>query len=309
MNKTTWNLCHHKEPVERFLQFTRFYVWQYSPLNGFTTSVDNSVGSPYPTKIKVIFNNKINENKTSSSLSQEINCCMEFSFLCKFLHQAHKNKNNNNKNLISLTHATSPSLYPLKTASFLFQGAYRRAAIILFITNISSIPSQKFYNKGVLKHFAKFTGNNLCWSSFLIKFFLKKTLPEVFSYDFRKSFKDTFSTKHQRATASVVLTSNSNQLSEVQRSWFLWDGNFGFQWVKTGVFYSISLLKSFYVPEKQLWCHPHWVTMLAASSYRRHFSGKFFYLSFWIIRVTKIDHFNIHIKNNNIMAWLLGSCH
>ena len=184
MNKTTWNLCHHKEPVERFLQFTRFYVWQYSPLNGSTTSIGNSVGSPYPTKIKVIFTNKINENKTSSSLSQEINCCMEFSFLCKFLHQAHNNKNNNNKNLISLTHLMPrvPFYTHWKQQVFFFRGhiGEQQLSYLLLISQASLLRS--FTIKVFFKHFAKFTGNNLCWSSFLIKFFLKKTLPEILLY-------------------------------------------------------------------------------------------------------------------------------
>ena len=69
-----------------------------------------------------------------------------------------------------------------------------------------------FCKKGVLKNFAKFTRKHLCWSLFLNKVLglksaiLLKERPkhkQVFSYEFRKIFKNTFFTEHLRATVSV----------------------------------------------------------------------------------------------------------
>ena len=57
--------------------------------------------------------------------------------------------------------------------------------------------SYMFCKIGILRNFAIFTGENLCWSLFLIKqkgltleFYLKKTLAQVFS--FGEIFKKTF---------------------------------------------------------------------------------------------------------------------
>ena len=66
--------------------------------------------------------------------------------------------------------------------------------------------------RGVLSNkFRIFTGKHLCWSLFLIKlqsltwsFIRKEALAQVFPCDFFEVFKSTFSTKHLRATASVV---------------------------------------------------------------------------------------------------------
>ena len=52
---------------------------------------------------------------------------------------------------------------------------------------------------GVLKIFANFTGKNLCWSLFVIRFltnFIKDTPTQVFSCEIWKNFKNTFSTEH-----------------------------------------------------------------------------------------------------------------
>ena len=57
---------------------------------------------------------------------------------------------------------------------------------------------QMFFKIGVLKNFANFTGNYLCWSLFLIKFltnFIKDTATQVFSCEIWKNFKNAFSTE------------------------------------------------------------------------------------------------------------------
>ena len=60
-----------------------------------------------------------------------------------------------------------------------------------------------FYKKGVLKNFAKFTGKHQCQSLFLIKLLAeacnlikKKTLAQVFSYEFCENLKNTFFIEH-----------------------------------------------------------------------------------------------------------------
>ena len=65
--------------------------------------------------------------------------------------------------------------------------------------------------KGVLRNFAKFTGNTCARVSFLIKllaeacnFIKKETLAEVFSCKFCKISKNTFFVEHLRATASKM---------------------------------------------------------------------------------------------------------
>ena len=55
------------------------------------------------------------------------------------------------------------------------------------------------FKKCVLKNFAKFTGKHLCQSLF----FKKETLAQVFSCEFGKIFKNTFSTEHLWETAFV----------------------------------------------------------------------------------------------------------
>ena len=64
-----------------------------------------------------------------------------------------------------------------------------------------------FYNKDILKNFAKFTGNNLCQSAFLNKvagLFTKDTRTRVFSFEFCEILKNTFFMEHLRLVASVL---------------------------------------------------------------------------------------------------------
>ena len=67
--------------------------------------------------------------------------------------------------------------------------------------------------KGVLKNFAKFTGNHLCQSLFFNKVeglrtatLLKKTLAEVFSYEFCEILKNTCFTEHLRWLLLIFFT-------------------------------------------------------------------------------------------------------
>ena len=60
-------------------------------------------------------------------------------------------------------------------------------------------PPEMFCKKGVLRDFAKFTGNNLCQACNFIK---KETLAQVFSSEFCEISKNTFFTEHLWATAS-----------------------------------------------------------------------------------------------------------
>ena len=62
--------------------------------------------------------------------------------------------------------------------------------------------SEVFCKKSVLKNFTKFLGKNLCWSLFSNKVaglrptaLLKKTPTQVFSFEFCKTFKNTFFTE------------------------------------------------------------------------------------------------------------------
>ena len=56
-----------------------------------------------------------------------------------------------------------------------------------------------FYKKGVLRNFAKFTGNHLCQRhSFLINFIKKESLPQVLSSEFSEISKNTFFIEHLR---------------------------------------------------------------------------------------------------------------
>ena len=52
--------------------------------------------------------------------------------------------------------------------------------------------SQMFFKTGVLKSFAIFTGEHLCWSLFLIKMKASFLLTEVFSCGYREVFKSTY---------------------------------------------------------------------------------------------------------------------
>ena len=61
--------------------------------------------------------------------------------------------------------------------------------------NNRSSPPEVFYKKGVVKNFAKFKGKHLCQSLFLNKvagLIKKEILAQVFSCEFRETFKNTF---------------------------------------------------------------------------------------------------------------------
>ena len=74
---------------------------------------------------------------------------------------------------------------------------------------IQKQPPEVFYEKDVLRNFAKLTEKHLCQGLFLIKlqtqafnFIKKETVAQVFSYEVRKMSKNTFFTEHLRTTAS-----------------------------------------------------------------------------------------------------------
>ena len=55
---------------------------------------------------------------------------------------------------------------------------------------------------GVLRNFAKFTGNTFAGVSFLINFIKKETATQMFSSEFFEIFKNTLLTEHLWATVS-----------------------------------------------------------------------------------------------------------
>ena len=64
--------------------------------------------------------------------------------------------------------------------------------------------------KGVLRNFAKFTGKHLCQSPQACNFILKKeTLAQMFSCEFRKISKNTFSERTPPVAASASCTFNT----------------------------------------------------------------------------------------------------
>ena len=76
-----------------------------------------------------------------------------------------------------------------------------------------AVHSEVFCEKGVFRSFAKFTGKHLCQSLFLINFqastcnFTKnKTLTQVFSCEFCKISKNTFSYRTPPVAASELYT-------------------------------------------------------------------------------------------------------
>ena len=82
----------------------------------------------------------------------------------------------------------------------------------LFPYKKQSLPFTPFayvlQNIGVLKNFAKFIGNHLCWTHFLIKlqtvglqFYSKVTPAQVFSCEFWEILKKNFSKEHLWTTA------------------------------------------------------------------------------------------------------------
>ena len=75
--------------------------------------------------------------------------------------------------------------------------------------------SHLFFKIGVLKNFANFTGEHLCWSLFLTKFFtdvIKNTPTQVFSCEISKIFKITFFHRTPPVAASVKRDSNTRCL-------------------------------------------------------------------------------------------------
>ena len=83
-----------------------------------------------------------------------------------------------------------------------------------------------FYEKGVLKNFAKFIGKYLCQSLFFIKvalsacnFIKKATLTQVFSCEFWKIFKDFFFTEHLE-TASNFTSNLTNKKLVIWQDFF-----------------------------------------------------------------------------------------
>ena len=71
----------------------------------------------------------------------------------------------------------------------------------IYPENQSSHP-EVFCKKGVLRNFAKFTGKHLCQSLFFKNFFKKETLAQVFSCEFCKISKNTFSYRTLLVAAS-----------------------------------------------------------------------------------------------------------
>ena len=68
-------------------------------------------------------------------------------------------------------------------------------------------PPEVFYKKGILRNFAKFTGNT-CARVSCAYFIKKEALTQVFSCEFWEIFKNTFSAEHLRATASFMIILN-----------------------------------------------------------------------------------------------------
>ena len=62
--------------------------------------------------------------------------------------------------------------------------------------NIRSSRSEMFCKKSVLRNFAKFKGKHLCQSPEACNFIKKETLGQLFSLEFYKISKNTFSPRH-----------------------------------------------------------------------------------------------------------------
>ena len=93
--------------------------------------------------------------------------------------------------------------------------------------------SHLFFKIGVLKNFANFTGEHLCWSLFLTKFFtdfIKNTPTQVFSCEICKIFKNTSFYRTPPVAASVKRDSNTGvYLWNLRNFWghFFWQNNSG----------------------------------------------------------------------------------
>ena len=80
----------------------------------------------------------------------------------------------------------------------------------IFWITVTSSHQKCFMKKDVLKNFTKFTGKHLCQNHFFKKVaglsatLLKKRLALMFSYEFCKTFKNSFFTEHLRTTASIL---------------------------------------------------------------------------------------------------------
>ena len=96
-----------------------------------------------------------------------------------------------------------PSLLFLKFSWFL------RHIVLNLLLFFRSSHQRCSVRKGVLRNFAKFTGNHLCQSLFF-NFIKKETLTQVFFCDFWEIFKNTFLTEHLRPTATYFFKLQAN---------------------------------------------------------------------------------------------------
>ena len=102
------------------------------------------------------------------------------------------------------------------------------------------------WKKSVLRNFTKSSGNHLCKSLFFNKKDLKKTLAQVFSYEFCEIFKNTFFTEHFWTTASDGGCSCFQVLPQfiVYRSWFVEDFKIYLIWLLPWIFWKIYIFTS-----------------------------------------------------------------
>ena len=119
----------------------------------------------------------------------------------------------------------------IKTSAFNVRATYRLIDLQLKLSKLTTIPQEYFcifqlliaiklqFNlkainiyleqkqslRGVLRNFAKFTGNHLCHSLFVLRLatLLKKTLAQVFSSEFCKISENTFSYRTTLMARSV----------------------------------------------------------------------------------------------------------
>ena len=122
-----------------------------------------------------------------------------------------------------------------------------------------------FYNKDILKNFAKFTGNNLCQSAFLNKvagLSTKDTRTRVFFFEFCEILKNTFFMEHLRLVASVLYSAElewqSNYIDSIPIDLVLLD------------LFSLQLSLLFFRIYRYLFCMN-----------KPHFCGNFFFFKDW----------------------------
>ena len=99
-------------------------------------------------------------------------------------------------------------LYPASAHCGIWSNSFSPVSVKSSYLPLQKQPPEVFYEKGVLKNFAKFTWKHLSQSLFLIKlqacnFIKKDTLSQVFSCEFSVIFKNIFFTEYLRATASA----------------------------------------------------------------------------------------------------------